>query len=77
MTWGGEVSSRLPFIRLSYDLSTVVTLSRRITYGDDFCSSGVIHSCSKVSVDGDAAILSIGDTGVGIFLMVPRVGVSL
>ena len=74
---GGEVSSRLSFMRSSYDLSTVVTLSRRITYGGDVCSSDVIDSCSKVSVDGDAAVLSIGDTGMGIFLIVPQVGVLL
>ena len=64
-------------MRLSYDLSTVVPLSRRITYGGDVCSYDVIDSCSKVSVDEDAAILSIGDTGMEILLMVPRVGVLL
>ena len=74
---GGEVSSRLSFMRFSYDLSTVVPLFRRITYGGDFFSSDVIESCSKGSVGGDAAVLSIGDNGMGIFLMAPRVGVSL
>ena len=74
---GGEVSYRLSFMRSSYDLSTVAPFSRRITYGGDFCSSGVIESCSKGSVDGDAAVLGIGDNGMGIFLMVPQVGVSL
>ena len=74
---GGEVSSRLSFMRSSHDILTVVPLSRRITYGGDFCSSDVIDSCSKGYVDGDAAVLSIGDTGMGIFLMVPRVGVAL
>ena len=75
--WGGEVSSRLSFMRLTYDLSTVVPFSRIITYGVDVCSSDVIDLCSKGSVDGDAAVLVIGYTVMGIFLMVPEVGVSL
>ena len=33
---GGEVSSQLSFMRSSYDISTVVPESRRITYGGDF-----------------------------------------
>ena len=74
---GVEVSSQLSFMRFSYDLSTVVPLYRRITYGGDAFSPGVNDYCSKVSVDGDAAVLSIVDTGMGILLMVPRVGVSL
>ena len=74
---GGEVSSWLYFMRSSYDLSTVVPLSRRITYGGDFCSSDVMESCSKSYVDGYAAVISIGYTGIGILLMVPRFGVSL
>ena len=49
-------------MRSSYDLLSVVPLSRRITYGGDVYSSDVIDSCSKLSVDGDAAILSISDT---------------
>ena len=64
-------------MRSSYDILTVVPFSRRITYGGDVCLSDVIESCYKGYVDGDAAALSIGDTGMGIFLMVPRVGVSL
>ena len=68
---GVEVSSLLSFMRSSYNLSNVVPLSRRITYGVGVCSSDVIDSCSKVYVDGDAAVLGIGDTGMGIFLMVP------
>ena len=39
---GGEVSSRLSFMRLSYNLLTVVPFSRRITYGVDICSSDVM-----------------------------------
>ena len=74
---GGKVSSRLSSMRSSYDISTVVPLSRRITYGGDFCSYDVMESCYKGSVDGDAIVLSIGDTRMEIFLMVPRVGVSL
>ena len=46
---GVEISSR-SFMRSSYDLSTVVPFSRRITYGGDVCSSDVIDSCSKVSL---------------------------
>ena len=64
-------------MRSSYDLSTVVPESRRITYGGDFCSPDVIELCSKGSVHGDAAFLSIGYTGMGIFLMVPQAGVLL
>ena len=56
-------------MRLTYDLSTVVPFSRIITYGVDVCSYDVIDSCSKGSVDGDAAVLSIGDTGMGILLI--------
>ena len=63
-------------MRSSCDILTVVPESRRITYGGDLCSSDVIESCSEGSVDGDTVFLSIGDTGMGIFLMVPRVGVS-
>ena len=64
-------------MRSSYDLSTIVPESRRITYGGDFCSYDVMESCYKGSVDGGVVVLSIGDTGMVIFLMVPRVGVSL
>ena len=70
------VSSRLSFMRLLCDLSTVIPFSRRITYGADVCSSDVIYSCYKVSVNGDAAVLNIGENGMGIFLMVPRVRIS-
>ena len=69
---GGEVSSWLSFMRSSYDISNVVTESRRIIYGGDFCSSDVMETCSKGSVGGDDAVLSIWDTGTGILLMVPR-----
>ena len=74
---GVEASSQISFMRPSYDLSTVVPESRIITYGGDFCSSDVIDSSSKGSVDGDAAGLSIGNAGIGILLMVPRASVSL
>ena len=74
---GGELSSRLSFIRSSYDLSTVVPESRRITYGGDICSSDDVKLCSKGSVDVDAALLRIGGTGMVILLMVPLSGVSL
>ena len=70
---GDELSSRLSFMKSSYDLSTVVPEPRKITYGGEFCSYDVMESCSKGSVDGDAAVLSIDDTGMVIFLMVPRV----
>ena len=64
-------------MRSSYDILTVVPESRRITYGGDFCSSDVMELCSKGSVDVDAEVLSIGDTGMVILLMVPRVDVLL
>ena len=72
-----EVSVRLSFMRLSHDISTVVPLSSRITYEGDVCSYDVIDSCYKVSVDGDAKVFSIGDTGMVIFWMVPQVGALL
>ena len=59
------------------DLSTVIALSRRITYGVDVGSSDVIDSCSKVSRIGDSTVFNIGDNGIKIFLMVPWVGISL
>ena len=51
-------------MRPSYDISTIVLESRRITYGGEFSSSDVMVSCSKGSVDGDARVLIIGDTGM-------------
>ena len=66
-----EVSSRLSWIRSSYDLSTVVPESRRITYGGDYCVYDDLESLSECPVDGDAAHFRIGDTGMGIFFMVP------
>ena len=74
---GGEVSSQLSLIRYSYDLSTVVPESRRITYGGDCCVSDDMESCSKGSVDGYSAHFRISDTGMGISLMVQRAGASL
>ena len=74
---GVEVSFRVSLMRSSYDCSTVIAFSRRITYVGDVCSSDVIYSCSKVSVTGDAAVFNIGYNGIDIFLMVPRVGISL
>ena len=64
-------------MRSSYDRSTVMPLSRRLKYRGDGGSSDVIDSCSKSSGTGDAAVFNIGDNGIGIFLMVPRVGISL
>ena len=61
----------------SYDRLTVIPLSRRITNGGDFRSSDVMDSFSKSSGTGDAAVFNIGDNGIRIFLMVPRVGISL
>ena len=74
---GGEVSSRLSLMRSSYDLSTVVPESRRITYGGDYCVSDDMESCSEGSLDGYAANFRIGDTRMGIFLMVPQSGALL
>ena len=39
------------------------------------CSSDVIELCFKGYVDVDAAVLRIGDTGMGVLFMVPRVSV--
>ena len=72
-----EISSQVSLMRSSYDHLTVILLSRKITYGGDVGSSDVIDSCSKVSETGDAEVFNIGDNGIRIFLMVPRVGISL
>ena len=74
---GVDVSSRVSLMRSSYDHSTVMPLSRRITYGGDVGSSDVIDYCSKSYGTGDSAVFNIGDNGIGIFLMVPRVRISL
>ena len=74
---GVDLSSRVSLMRSSYDCSTVIPFYRRITYGGYFGSSDVMDSFSKYSGTGDAAVFNIGDNGVGIFLMVPRVGISL
>ena len=70
---GVDLSSQVSLTRLSYDRSTVIPLSRRITYGGDVRSSDVIDSRSKSSGTGDVAVFNIGDNGIGIFLMVLRV----
>ena len=70
-----EASSRLAWIRSSYDFSTVFPESSRITYGVESCVSDYMKSLSEFSVDEDAAHFRVGDTGMGIFLMVPQSGV--
>ena len=74
---GGEVSSCLSLMMSSYDILTVVTYSRRITYGCDCCVSDDMESFSEGYVDRYAAHFRIGDTGMGIFLMVPQSCASL
>ena len=74
---GFDLLYQVSLMRSLYDRSTVIPLSRRITYGRGVGSSDVIDSSSKVSGTGDAAVFNIGDNGIGIFLMVPRVGISL
>ena len=74
---GVDLSYRVSLMRSSYDRSTVIPLSSRITYGGGFGSSDVMDSCSKSSGTGDAVFFNIGDNGIGIFLIVPRVGISL
>ena len=63
-------------MRLSHDFLTVVPLSRRITYGGDSCVSDEMDYVSECSVYGDATDSRIGDTAMGIFLMVPSAGAS-
>ena len=67
-------SSQLAWMRLLYDFLTVVSESRRITYGGDSFDSDDMESLSECSVYGDAAHFRIDDTGMVIFLMVPRAG---
>ena len=73
---GFEVSYRVSLMRLSYDCSNVILLSGRIPYRGNVGSYDVVNSCSKVSGTGDAAFLYKGN-GIGIFLMVPRIVISL
>ena len=72
----GEVSSRLSWMRSSYDFLTVVPEYKIITYGGDSCISDDMESLSECYLGGDAAHFRIGDTGMGIFLMMPRSGAS-
>ena len=74
---GFDLSSQVSLMRSSYYRSTVIPLYSRITYGGDFGSSGVMDYFSKSSGTGDAAVFNIGDNGIGIFLIFPRVGISL
>ena len=71
---GGEVSSRISWMRFSNDFLTVLPESRRITYWGDCCVSNDMESLSGFSAEGDAASFRIGDTGIVIFLMVPQAG---
>ena len=64
-------------MRLPYACLTVITLSIRRIYGGYLGSSDVIYSCSKYSGTGDAAVFNIVNNEIRIFLMVPRVGISL
>ena len=73
----GEASSQRSWMRLSYDLSTVVPESSRITYGGDSCVSDDMESLSGFSVDLDTAHFRIGYTGMVILLMVPQAGAFL
>ena len=61
-------------MRSSYDFSTVVTESRRITYRGDSFVSDDMEPLYEGSVDLDAAHFIIGYTGMVVFLMVPRAG---
>ena len=72
----GEALYRIAWMSSSYDLLTVVPESRRITYGGDSCVSDKMELLSGCYVDGGAENFSIGDTDVGILLMVPRAGAS-
>ena len=74
---GGEVPSRLSLMRSSYNLSTLVLESRRITYGDDSCVSNDMESLSEVYVDRYSAHFRIGDTAMVIFLLAPKAGALL
>ena len=76
VTWKGNYQSRLYWMRSSYDFSAVVPESSRITYGGDSCVSDDMDSLYECYVYGDAANFRIGDTGMGIFLMVSRAGAS-
>ena len=48
----------------------------RIKYGGESCVYDDMEYLSECSVDGDATHFRIGDTGMVIFLMVPRAGES-
>ena len=72
---GGEVSSQLSLMRSSYYLSTVVPDSIIITYGGDSCLYDDMESLYEFYVGGYVTHFRIGDTGMGIFLMLPRAGI--
>ena len=74
---GVDLLSRVSLMISLYDRSTVIPLSRRITYGGDLGFSDVINSCSKSFGTGEATVFNIGDNGIRILLMVPQVGISL
>ena len=62
--FGVDLSSRVSLMRSSCDSSTVIPLSRRITYGGGFGSSDAMDSCSKSSGTGDAEVLILGIMGL-------------
>ena len=64
-------------MRSSYDFSTIVPESSKITYGGDCCVYDDMDSFSEGSMDADVAHFRIGDTVMGILLMVPQAGALL
>ena len=72
----GEASYQTDWMRSSYDFLTVALESRRIIYRGDSCISDEMEPLLDCSVDGDSANFSIGETGIGMFLMVPQAGAS-
>ena len=73
----GEAKSRPAWISSSYDFSTVVPESSRITYGGDSGSSIDIELLSNWFENVEAANFRVGDTGSRILLILPQVSAYL
>ena len=67
----GETSFQPDWIRSSYDLSTVIPESRRMSYGVESGSSDDMELSSDWFGNGEAADFIIVETGSGILLIVP------
>ena len=68
----GKASYRPDWMRSSYDFSTVVPESRRMTYGGNYVSSVDMEISYDWFGYGEAECFRIFDTGNGMLLMAHR-----